>query len=384
MKPKVAIYTDYLPLSMTFIYRQLLGVQDEFSPIILAPTLTNLDIFPFSPIFYEPKTQNLFPKIIRKLYAILSNEAITLSFNQANTWQKLLSTIQPRLIHAHFGPSGLQMLPLARSLEIPLLVTFHGYDVSALIRKKPYRNQLQEMFAYSYNIAISNTMKEQLLNLGANPEKTYMHYIGVPLELFTFQKRDTLSKKIKNNETISFLQISNFVEKKGHRYTIDAFSNIIQHYPNCKLVLAGDGLLRPKIETLVKAKKIQDKVLFLGRVTTKEVIPLMHHADIFLHHSVTASDGSQEGIPTVLMEAMGTGLPVFSTYHAGISELIEDEKTGYLSPEKDIQHFTRNILKFINGSYHPGKNASNAVHKRFNMAIQNHRLKQIYREIANE
>jgi glycosyltransferase involved in cell wall biosynthesis len=227
-------------------------------------------------------------------------------------------------------------------------------------------------------------MRKQLLDLGADPEKTNAHYIGVPLEKFTFQQRETLSNKIKNNESITFLQVSNFVEKKGHRYTIEAFSNIIQDYPNCKLVLAGDGLLRPKIEKLVKVKKIQDKVIFLGRVTTNEVIPLMHDADIFLHHSVTASDGSQEGIPTVLMEAMGTGLPVFSTYHTGIPELIEDEKTGYLSPEKDVRHYTQKILKFLTGRYHPGRNASNAVHKRFNIAIQNQRLKQIYKEIANE
>jgi len=64
---------------------------------------------------------------------------------------------------------------------------------------------------------------------------------------------------------------------------------------------------------------------------------LMNEADVFVHHSVTSEQGDMEGIPNAIMEAMAMELPILSTFHSGIPELVEDNVNGYLTKERDIQ-----------------------------------------------
>ncbi|NLE06592.1 MAG: glycosyltransferase, partial [Crenarchaeota archaeon] len=89
-------------------------------------------------------------------------------------------------------------------------------------------------------------------------------------------------------------------------------------------------------ENQVEKLGIKDRVKFVGLVDKYRVRELMNKADCFVHHSITGKDGDKEGLPTVIMEALAMQLPVISTYHAGIPELIEHEKNGLLTEEKDI------------------------------------------------
>ena len=99
----------------------------------------------------------------------------------------MLRTENVALIHAHFGPGGLEMLALSRSLGIPLLVTFHGYDASRLLRNERYRRSLSRLFARAHVITVSERMRTQLLAHGADPSRTRVHYIGAPVEDFAFR-----------------------------------------------------------------------------------------------------------------------------------------------------------------------------------------------------
>ena len=155
------------------------------------------------------------------------------------------------------------------------------------------------------------------------------------------------------------------------------------HYPNCTLTLAGEGPLQQIIRNLCDELGISDKVQFAGRVAKEQVIELMERSDIFLHHSVTAANGDQEGIPTVLMEAMAMGLIVISSYHSGIPELIENGRTGFLVVEKDISSYVQTMLTAINASPNLPLLASHSIQTSFNMEIQNDELKQIYKSIIN-
>ena len=89
---------------------------------------------------------------------------------------------------------------------------------------------------------------------------------------------------------------------------------------------------------------IEKSVRFMGLVEKETIRQLMNNADIFLHHSITSKEGDQEGIPNVMMEAMATGLPVISTKHSGIPELISDNYDGYLVDEKDVDSYTRVLV----------------------------------------
>ena len=109
----------------------------------------------------------------------------------------------------------------------------------------------------------------------------------------------------------------------------------------------GDGHLRAKLESLIESFGWRDRVNFLGHVphNSSRLIEEYMKADIFTLPSVTIK-GDKEGIPGTLVEAMANGLPVVSTYHAGIPDLITD---GYLQGNEKvfIENATRNgIIKF--------------------------------------
>jgi colanic acid/amylovoran biosynthesis glycosyltransferase len=124
---------------------------------------------------------------------------------------------------------------------------------------------------------------------------------------------------------------------------------------------------------------ISDRVEFVGRVVRRQVSDLMRSADVFVHHSVTGSDGDMEGIPTVIMEAMSTGLPVVSTKHSGIPELVDHGRDGFLVSERDVEGYAAALLSFRTADPAMGKSARKKIEEKFNIAVQNAELKRIYR-----
>ena len=295
MKLTVAFYLQrFLNPSMTFIYRQLTGVQDEFNVIALTPNKRiSSDIFPFSPV-YE-KIKNPHESLMRFLKKKAGRFAL-LSDSQKKYFGKIVKENSVKLIHAHFGPSGIEILPIAKYSQLPLVVSFHGYDASSLLEDKRYLSDLTGVINYSNIIAVSNYMKERLVNIGADSQKISVIYYGISVNE-NFIERKSLNKKLDENERIKFLQISNFEEKKGHKYTLLAFKEFLKLRNNATLIFGGDGPLRKEMEDLSRQLEIQGKVEFLGRILPEEVKNKMMESDIFVHHSITSGSGDREGNP---------------------------------------------------------------------------------------
>ena len=380
-KPVIATFSQrFLSPSMTFIYRQLKGVEDDFKVIgLTSNTKANLDIFPFAPVYEKTKTTlerllRLYKKILGR-YAVLSN-------SQAEYFKKIILANGVKLIHAHFGPSGIEILPVARDLRLPLLVSFHGYDASMLLKDRRYLSDLKGVLDYADIIAVSQYMKNKLIEIGADPRKISVIYYGISVQ-DNQVKRESIKKKVEEKLEIKFLQISNFDEKKGHKYTLLAFRKFLECYDKALLLLGGDGTLKNKIEDLSKELKINDKVKFLGRMTPIDVKSYMNNSDVFLHHSVTSSSGNEEGIPNVIMEAMAAGLPVISTYHSGIPELIKDGENGFLVNEKDIDTYAKKMTEILSIESYVGQNAIQTVFEDFNIIMQSQKLKELYKKLIN-
>lgn len=378
----VALYLRYyLSPSETFVYRQLLGVSSRFRPIVLTANVFNLDLFPTDKLFARGK--NFFDKVTARLARVATGRYSTVTRAQAAYWKSTAAAHGAKLIHAHFGHFALDVLPIARSLKIPLLVTFHGFDASSLLGDRRYTRELPELFEYANVITVSENMAGRLEPFGLDRGKLDVHYIGVPVDNFNYIERKPVAAKMAAGESVGFLQVSNFVEKKGHRYTIEAFARHVENHPAARLVLAGDGPLRPGIESKCGALGIADNVSFAGRVTSVEVAKLMRDADVFVHHSITGADGDMEGLPTVLMEAMSTGLPVISTRHSGIPELVDDGVDGYLVDEGDVDAFARVLAGLVNADADMGKRARLKIEEKFNMDTQNDRLGDIYQKVID-
>lgn len=380
--PTLLVYVaEFLPPTMTFAYRQLLGVAERWSPVAVTTGIRNRALFPYSSLKTLPHTA-LTRNRERYYNRVMQGSVASIWGKRAQLLQAIVHDVQPRLMHAHFGRGGLELLPFAKRHGIPLLVTFHGYDASAMLRRQGYRRQLRALFDYAHIITVSRDMADRLVALGADRSRLTVHYIGAPLEIFEFVDRRPPGEKLAAGKQVEFLQVSGFVEKKGHEYTLAAFRRLLKDYPNCRLTFAGAGALRPRIESMSSSLVHQGRVRFLGGLVEADVAQALGQADVFLHHSVTSATGDMEGIPTGLMEAMATGLPVISTHHSGIPELVDDGTNGYLVAERDVAGYVEALRRVIHSGREMGQAARHKVEAHFDMEKQNQVLCDIYDEVS--
>lgn len=394
----------YLGISATFIYRQLKGVMPEFSPSVICQKTQNLTVFPHEPVHSIPDTPEYKDKLTHiigaKIRRAISGFHNLPGNNSFLFWENKLKQENCRLIHAHFGPEGIMIAPLAERLSIPLIVTLHGYDMSRLLKRRGYKKKLSELFEKcNMVICVSEKFRNDAIALGCSPEKAVRHYIGVPVEeLGTAHSLAGSSpdgnsvssagilpvSPSKNDSPLTFLQVARFTGKKGHSYTLQAFKNVLDAGVNGKLILVGDGPLLETCQTQAKTLGIGEKVDFRGKMPMKEIPSLLAVADAFIQHSITPEDGDTEGIPIGLMEAMAVGLPVLSTEHSGIPELVIHGKSGFLAPERDIESFSRHWME-IAGDHElrqeMGKFNRKRIEEDFNMTKQNEVLKSLYRKV---
>ena len=374
---KIAIFTKtFLSPSMTFIYRQIENMGGEWDAFVITNSHINQHLFPFKAV-YEIKPSAI-ERVIKKISHQIGVSVLASYTSSEMQITEVIKAERPSVIHAHFGPSAIDILPIARKLSIPMITTFHGIDASAMLTSRSYVRQLQDLFSYSKIITVSKIMAERLIDYGAPSGQVECIYIGVPLDTFKFLNRRAIRDKYQNDERITFLQVSNFVEKKGHAFTLKAFAAFREKHTNSKLLLAGAGPLLRDIRDLAVKLNCTDSVVFLGHKSQDDVAELMAQADCFLHHSVTASNGDQEGIPTVIMEAMATGLPVISTYHSGIPELIDNGVNGYLVGERDVDEYIEVMGKITEDDGSLGILARETVEREFDMDKLLNRVIRIY------
>lgn len=297
------------------------GKVSELSTILRTlPELTISSRVPISTLFWSLQPQNH-----------ISHQLINLkTFKDDDPFD---------IYHAHFGKDGLNHLGVAKATEKPFIVSFYGYDASRVLKNNPdiYDELFPEVDACT---VLSEDMRDDLIAAGCPAEKTHIVPLPIDTSKFTFKRRER-----DENEQINLLTIARFVEKKGLRYAIDAVAELKNDY-DIKYRIAGDGDRRSQIESRIEENGLEDTVELLGWQDQDEIAELINKSHIFVLPSVTASDGDKEGTPTVLLEAQSAGLPVVSTYHAGIPEIVQDGESGILVPEKNVDEIV-NSLRYL-------------------------------------
>lgn len=326
----------FLTPSMTFIYNQIKALQEQGHIIeVVACERKNDHLFPLENvhIYKEEKDLNY---IISALKRKLNIQFTYFSNSFSKKFQQHVATFKPDIIHCHFGTHFFRLGNYFKKTPISTVITFHGYDASAALTNETYCQSLKQVFENPMvaGTAVSEALKKNIVNIGIPSEKIIVDYLGVDVQFFKRQ-----NPRIYNTDHPAiFLQVSNFVEKKGHEYTLKAFK---KHLDSAKsndiLIFGGTGPLFDAMVKLAKELNLEKNVEFLGLVDRFQVKELMEKAHFFVHHSVTAANGDTEGLPTVLMEAMAMELPCISTFHAGIPEIISTEKNGLLVEERNIQ-----------------------------------------------
>lgn len=286
------------------------------------------------------------------------------------------------IIHCHFGPNG-NVGALLKDLGINgiLITTFHAYDITSYIKRESphiYDNLFKKGDIF---MAVCEDGKRKLKNLGCKEDKIVVHHMGVDIERFRLKERYF------NGFSVKVLTVGRLVEKKGLIYAIKAVSLLIKKGHNIMYIIAGNGPLKSELYNLILQLGMSGKIKLIGSVDQSRVKAIMMNSDIFLLPSVTGSDGDQEGIPVVLMEAMSTGMPVISTYHSGIPEIVEDGKSGFLVPERDINALAGRLEYLIK---HPelcsemGRVGRDFVEKHYNIKKLNKQLVQFYEGVLSK
>ena len=230
---------------------------------------------------------------------------------------------------AEFGPSGVAVMDACRQLNLPLVVHFHGFDLSVRRVLERYASAYSVMFRQADGlIAVSRSMQRKLIEMGAPPERVHYNPCGVNCELFAGASPADAAPLV--------LTVGRFVEKKGPQLTLAAFARVLQLYPLARLRMIGDGPLLEACRKLSHSLAINHAVTFPGSQPHRLVADEMRRARLFAQHSIEAPSGDSEGTPVSILEAGASGLPVVSTYHGGIPDVVVDNETGLLVQERDV------------------------------------------------
>lgn len=293
----------------------------------------------------------------------------------------LLDTKPFDIIYCHFGWFGKYGAYLRDIgvLQGKVVTVFHGADITRDINNqgKDTYDKLFEMG--NLFLPISDLWKEKLIEVGCDARKICVHRMGINLDQFQFKPR-----QLDNNGKVRLITVCRLAEKKGVEYSIRAVSEVSKRYQNLEYLIVGDGPLRPPLEKLIQELNPEANIQILGWKKHEDVTRLLSDAHILIAPSVTAADGDQEGIPVALMEAMAMGLPVVSTYHSGIPELVENGISGYLVSEKDVNSLANKLEQLI---LQPetwldlGQAGRDRVEKSYNIKKLNSQLTQIFQDL---
>jgi colanic acid/amylovoran/stewartan biosynthesis glycosyltransferase WcaL/AmsK/CpsK len=246
------------------------------------------------------------------------------------------------VIIAHFGNNGLRVARVLKrkKLAAPLVTIFHGRDVGRPVRDNSLWQYNVLFDQGTLQLTVNDYFRNALLGAGAAPESVAVHHMGVRTSEVEYSWRSW------DQGTLNFISVCRLTEKKGIEFALRALGQLSNSNPRLDwaYTVIGGGELLADLKQLAKSLDIADRVIFLGARPHSEVKQRLREAHVFLLPSVTAHDGDVEGIPVSLMEAMAAGLTVVSTYHSGIPELIEDQKTGFLVPERDVEALARKLL----------------------------------------
>jgi colanic acid/amylovoran biosynthesis glycosyltransferase len=377
---RVLIFSDnFGGNTTTFIYNEVLGLKADFEIKYLCIERENEKLFPFGNVVQVPYTVHRLVKKWRWWLEIYDIRLVFKNHSFAKSINQIVDEFKPDLIHCHFGYEALRFFDnlSVKYHGIPSLISFRGYDASQFLNRKAYIRKIKNLVSRRnvHCTFVCDFLRRNLIASGIPVGRYIILHSGTKLDFF-------MPKSVaRNKDEFVFLQISGFQPYKGHEYTLKAFKKIISKVPDVKLklILAGGGPLIDHVKNLVEQLGLMEFVEFTGWVNHDQAIDLLNRADVFVQHSVTVN-GITEGIPNSLMEAMAMQLPVISTKHAGIPELVEDGVHGFLVAEKDIETYSEKMIEIMSWPSRLERNRTK-IEAEFEFLLHMKKLINYYQEI---
>ncbi|PAP75961.1 glycosyltransferase [Rubrivirga marina] len=314
-----------------------------------------------------------------------ANEVRFKMTGHAPAFVERLRAHDPALLHAHFGGCAAVALPLADTLGIPFVVTFHGVDATRTLRDRLraptltsqlylLREQRLQKRADAV-LVVANYMRDLLLARGFPEDKVRVHYLGIDTEAFAPDRSGVPPPLV--------LFVGRMVEKKGATYLLRAMAKVRADVPEAELVVIGDGPLRASLER--EAAALVPGARFLGRRPPAEVREWMNRARVLSVPSIVAKSGDREGLGIVFLEAQSVGTPVVTFPTGGVPEALDDGASGFLVPEKDVEALAARITSLLTDDALWASMSERGiawVRERFDIRRQARALESLYDELT--
>lgn len=383
MKPKVLVYKpELLPYSETFIKEQILAYQKWQGVLVghhRVPQGLSLEDLDIRLLLNDPPGH---------IEDVLWRFRRWLGLTQRRELN-LLAQENAQLLHAHFGTVAVDIWPTAKALNLPMVVTLHGYDINIYrewweqghggYRRRTYPQKLLAL-AREPNvqfIAVSSAIRQRAIEYGIPEDKIRVCHIGVDTNRFK-PGPPPLSQR-----TQRVLFIGRLIEKKGAKYLIEAFKKTSEKIPNAELIIVGDGPERTSLEQI--AAEISPNIKFLGALDTHRIQEQLSQARVFCLPSITASNGDAEGLPIVILEAQACGLMVITSAFGAIGDAVTDQETGFIFQEGDTTRLSEILTMTLSddslAEEYSSKSRAHAV-ANFDISSNTENLEMIYNEIA--
>jgi colanic acid/amylovoran biosynthesis glycosyltransferase len=345
----------YLPLSETFTYDLIKGL-DGFEHHVVATTLENVQHFPLTTVVVpRPEEQ---------------------------AWA-LAKQVNARAVVCHFGPQATLGMTIALAIDRPAVTIFHGYDISRLLQDRVWIERYRAVASLGMQaLCISNAGRQKLLDIGWPASQIDVIRLGVDTDRFAFVPPSTRWPAMPRR----VLMVSRLVEKKGVHVALDAMRRLRDRGCDVELRIVGEGPDRSHVESLIRQWRLTN-VSLLGALEHTLTRHEFSRAHLYIQPSITAGSGDQEGIPVSLMEAMAGGLPVISTRHSGIPELVIDGQTGHLTAERDAEGLATTIERLLRdraGAERLAQAARARVEQEFDRGRQATRFDAYFRALAGD
>ena len=291
-----------------------------------------------------------------------------------------LRALKPVAIHASFGKSGAYALPLARKLNLPLIVTYYGGDATKTTNTKDsfirVYNRRREALWRETDLILpcSDFIRRELEAKGAPADKMTVHHNTADPVRFLPSQKDKI-----------ILFAGRWTEKKGIETLIDALALLGPKLQGWRVRLLGDGELKAELVLRLEAAGVTAELP--GWIAADEMPGHFAEAMIACVPSQRASSGDAEGLPLVCVEAMLSECALAATYHAGIPECVQDGETGFLVEEKDSAALADRLENMISDpakTLQMGKAGREFALEHFNLVKQSRKLQEMIVDLAGK
>ena len=375
----------WLPLTATWLHNQVRCLPDEVENHVVCKRTENLDQFPI-PHLYSLEGVSLARRYLQRV-----TKKLGLSRPYGShlpLLKEIICKVRPDILHTHFGHMGWVNTPLAKKYGVKHVVSFYGSDVNHIPATDPqWFSRYREMGREVDQVLCEGPhMADSIARLGIPRQKIKVHSLGVDLSMIRFTPR-----VYRTGETLRFLIVGAFREKKGIPYALEALASFSRVQKDIEITIIGDAdesvgeqlEKRNILETIVRCN-LWPKVRMLGEQPRDVVLAEAYRHHIFVSPSVTARDADCEGgAPVSIIEMAASGMPVISTTHCDIPFVLSRQNARYLVEERDSDALCDAIQRLLLSNWEDIVVANRKlIEQRLDLKVQSQQLGEIYQGLA--